>query len=227
MKAGNAVYQKPTDLPEVIPVFPLAGALLLPGCRLPLNIFEPRYRAMIDHALAGPRLVGMVQPRVATEGGEEPRKGDDPPLCDIGCIGRLVSFAETGDGRYLVSLQGICRFRRGEELRAGTTFRQCRITPFAGDFDRDDTADDVDRTGLLKTLQAYLDANGLEMDWGSVEQAENHTLVNALSMMAPYGPAEKQALLEAANLKVRAETLVAITEMVLARESGEMGSGIQ
>lgn len=227
MKAGNAVYEKPTDLPEIVPVFPLAGALLLPGCRLPLNIFEPRYRAMIDHVLAGSRLIGMVQPRFARDEHEALRRGSESPLCEIGCVGRLVSFTETGDGRYIASLEGVCRFHRGEELRAGTAFRQCRVAPFVGDLGRDDTADDVDRASLLKTLQAYLDANNLEMDWESVERAKNDMLVNTLSMMAPYGPAEKQALLEAPNLKVRAETLVAITEMVLARESGEGGVALQ
>lgn len=226
VKAGNADYRKPSDLPEAIPVFPLSGALLLPGGRLPLNIFEPRYLDMIDHALAGPRLVGMVQPRFQP-GREEAGRAGEPALCDVGCVGRLISVVETGDGRYLVSLQGICRFHRGEELQAATAFRQCRVSPFVGDFSEDGTAGDIDRVGLVLALQAYLEANDLETDWESVRRAENGALVNALSMMAPYGTAEKQALLEAPDLKTRAETLIAITEMVLARGEKEGNRRLQ
>ncbi len=223
MRAGNARYLKESDFPETIPVFPLAAALLLPGGRMPLNIFEPRYLQMIDDVIGGKRLIGMVQPSLNGE-----RKADgEPELCEVGCLGRLTSFNETGDGRYIITLHGICRFRVESEVASRKPYRQCRILPFLTDLDMEAGADDVDRTALLKAFRDYLDANGLEADWESVSRAENATLVNSLSMMAPYGPAEKQALLEAPDFKSRADTLVAITEMAIARESDEEGSRLQ
>ena len=206
-----------SDLPDAIPIFPLPGALLLPRGRLPLNIFEPRYMAMIDHALCSDRVIGMIQPG-----------DDDGPceagvgLCGIGCAGRITSFAETGDGRYLITLTGIARFHVTEEITSDSAFRLCRISAaaFADDFT---SADDgsVDRDAVLRTFRDYLKANSLETDWDSVHSASNEILVNALSMMAPFGAAEKQALLEAPDLRTRAETLVAITERLLAREAGD------
>jgi Lon protease-like protein len=223
VRVGNALYRLAKDLPTAIPVFPLAGALLLPGGRMPLNIFEPRYLQMIDQAMAGSRLIGMIQPSL--DGAS--RDDGEPELCSVGCAGRIISLAETGDGRYLISLQGVCRFRIVQELAAKTPFRQCKIAPFLADLEEDPAAAEVDRPALLKAFRAYLQANDLEADWESVSRAENGMLVNALSMMAPYGPAEKQALLEAPDLKTRAETLIAITEMTLAREDDEFGSSLQ
>lgn len=221
MQAGNAFYRRIEDIPETIPVFPLPGALLLPGGRMPLNIFEPRYLQMIDDVVGGERLVGMVQPRL--DGAL--REDGEPQLCEVGCLGRMTSLAETGDGRCLLTLHGVCRFRVAGELNPERAYRICRILPFVADLTEDD-AGEVNRTGLLRVFRAYLDANKLEADWESVSRAENATLVNALSMMAPYGPAEKQALLEAVDLKTRAETLIAITEMTLARGEGT-GSTLQ
>ena len=223
MQAGNAHYRLEKDLPSTVPVFPLAAALLLPGGRMPLNIFEPRYLQMVDDAMAGARLIGIIQPGL--DGAM--RADGEPELCNVGCIGRIISLAESGDGRYLISLQGVCRFRIAQELSVRTPFRQCRINPFLADLDEARSGDDVDRPALLKAFRAYLKANELEADWDSVSRAENAMLVNALSMMAPYGPAEKQALLEAADLKTRAETLIAITEMALARENDDFGSSLQ
>jgi len=223
MQAGNAHYRLESDLPAAIAVFPLEAALLLPGGRMPLNIFEPRYLQMVDDAIAGDRLIGMIQP-----GLDDARRADgEPELCNVGCLGRIISFAETGDGRYLVSLQGVCRFRVVREMAVRTPFRQCRIAPFLTDLEEDPTAADIDRPALLKAFRAYLQANDLDADWESVSRADNVMLVNALSMMAPYGRAEKQALLEAADLKTRAETLVAITEILLAREADDFGSSLQ
>lgn len=223
MQVGNARYRTASDLPETLPVFPLEAALLLPGGRMPLNIFEPRYLEMVDHALAHDRLIGMIQPRL-----DDARRPDgEPELCEVGCIGRITSFAESGDGRYLISLQGVCRFRIADELCIKTPFRQSRITAFVGDLDPEAEAGEVDREGLLRVFRAYLAANELEADWDSVSRAENAMLVNALSMMAPYGPAEKQALLEAPDLKTRAETLIAMTEIALARNDDEFGSRLQ
>ncbi|WP_102961471.1 LON peptidase substrate-binding domain-containing protein [Mangrovicella endophytica] len=215
--AGNANYTRASDLPETVPVFPLAGALLLPGGQMPLNIFEPRYLAMIDDAIAGDRLIGMIQPRLD---GAKMADGE-PELCAVGCLGRITSFSETGDGRYIINLQGVTRFRIAEELAVTTPYRSCAITPFLGDLDLGNGAGEVDREQLLATFRAYLEANQLEADWESVTRASNETLVNALCMMSPYGAAEKQALLEAPDLKTRAETLVAITEIALARDAGE------
>jgi len=221
MKAGNKTYRTPEELPSVIPVFPLAGALLLPGGQLPLNLFEPRYLQMFDHALAHDRLIGMIQPAVSGD----PGNPDRPNLCEVGCIGRIVSFSESGDGRYIINLQGVCRFRVDEEVRTTTPFRKCRIASFAVDLKDDDDGSDVDRQALLAAFRSYLDANDMDADWDSVAKASTSTLVNALSMMSPYGPAEKQALLEAVSLRARAETLIAITEVALAREGNETAAG--
>ncbi|WP_430514109.1 LON peptidase substrate-binding domain-containing protein [Pannonibacter phragmitetus] len=220
MKAGNASYTSIKDLPATLPVFPLPGALLLPRTQLPLNIFEPRYLAMVDAALAGQRLIGMVQPSIT-----DAQDGSQPALSRVGCAGRITSFQESGDGRYLISLQGIARFRIAEELPAMTPFRQVAsdFLPYLPDLETGRGENDVDREGLLRAFRAYLDAHDMEADWDSVERAETEVLVNALCMMSPYGPAEKQAMLEAADLKTRAETLVAITEIDLARSAGHEG----
>ena len=226
MHVGNARYLKPADLPEAIPVFPLTGALLLPGGQLPLNIFEPRYLTMFDDALASHRLIGMVQPVFGAERTDDPAT-DTPALCQVGCIGRITSFAETGDGRYIVSLTGVCRYRLLQEVRGGKSYRSFRIAPFIADLSANDDEHSVDREALLAAFKAYLDANKLEADWESVERASNTTLVNSMAMMSPYGPAEKQALLEAPDLKTRAETLIAITEIVLARSYGDVDTMLQ
>jgi len=216
----NARYLGPADLPEVIAVFPLAGALLLPRGQLPLNIFEPRYLMMLDDAFAsGRRLIGMIQPDAAHPGPEE-----RPNLYKIGCVGRVTQLTETGDGRYMIELTGIARFRIEAELPVDTPYRQCRVTyaPFADDFVGHKGEDAVDRESLLKALSDFLRANDLKADWDGIEKAPNEALVNALAMMSPYGPAEKQALLEAPDLKSRAEILVAVTEIELAK-SGTQG----
>jgi Lon protease-like protein len=217
----NASYRGPADLPEVIPVFPLAGALLLPRGQLPLNIFEPRYLAMVDDALRdGHRLIGMIQPDVAHSGNPE-----HPALFHIGCVGRITQLGETGDGRYMLELTGVTRFRVAEELKVATPYRQCRVDyfPFIDDFTARKGEDMVNRSEVLRVLSDFLKANNLKVDWDGIERAPNEALVNALAMMSPYGAPEKQALLEAPNLKVRAEILVAVTEMELARKktSGE------
>nr|CAD6431379.1 peptidase S16 [Rhizobium sp. Q54] len=224
MIVGNARYVKREDLPETVRVFPLTGALLLPGGQLPLNIFEPRYLAMFDAALAGDRLIGIVQPSLSeAENGD----GSRSALSNVGCIGRVTSFAETGDGRYITSLSGVCRFRLLEEIGEGHPYRTFRIAPLLADLSAEDDEAAVDRAELLRVFRAYLDANKLEADWESVGRAGNRTLVNSLSMMSPFGPAEKQALLEAPDLKTRAETLIAITEILLARGPGDSDTVLQ
>jgi hypothetical protein len=210
----NKVYEGPQDCPEIIPVFPLARVLLLPRGQMPLNIFEPRYLAMVDFALGGDRVIGMIQP----DNDADP-ESEAPKLARVGCAGRIVQFAETGDGRYLVSLVGVARFAILDELSTTTPFRQCRVTfePYAADFRARAGEGEVDRVGVLEALQAFAKATGLKIDWKGIEEASNEALVNALSMMSPFGQREKQALLEAADLKTRAEMLIAITEMELTK----------
>jgi hypothetical protein len=207
-------YSGPGDLPSTIPVFPLSGALLLPRGELPLNIFEPRYLAMIDDALRGHRVIGIIQPDSEANESET-----SPALQAIGCAGRLTQFSETGDGRCVISLTGIARFRIMDEISAITPYRQCRIdfSDFSADFTPREGEEAVDRESVLRTLRDFAEANNVPVDWDSVREAPNEALVNALSMMSPYGPREKQALLEAPSLKMRAEVLVAITEFELAR----------
>ena len=215
----NAEYRGPIDLPGIIPVFPLPGALLLPRGQMPLNIFEPRYLAMIDDSLRdGHRMVGMIQPDPAHSG-----PASKPPLYKIGCVGRITQLAESGDGRYMLELTGVSRFRIEDELKVATSYRQCRVTyaPFADDFIPRKGENEVDRKSLLRALKDFMKANDLKADWDDIDKAPNEALVNALSMMSPYGPAEKQALLEAPDLKTRAELLVAITEIELAKKNIE------
>ena len=221
----NAEYRGPIDLPGTIPVFPLPGALLLPRGQMPLNIFEPRYVAMVDDSLRdGHRLIGMIQPDATSIG-----HAKNPPLYKIGCVGRITQLAESGDGRYLLELTGVARFRIEEELSVSTSYRQCRVTyaPFADDFVARKGEGEVDRTAVLRALADFVKANNLEADWGDIDKAPNEALVNALSMMSPYGPAEKQALLEAPDLKTRADILVAITEIELAKNNTEGESKLQ
>ena len=195
----NAEYRGPGDLPELIPVFPLPGALLLPRGQMPLNIFEPRYLAMVDDALRdGHRLIGMIQPDVSHSPDEA-----KPALFSVGCVGRITQLAEAGDGRYILELTGIARFKVVEEVTVLTAYRQCKVDyfPYIDDFTARKGEEAVDREALLEVLTDFLKANNLKVDWEGVESAPNEALVNALAMMSPYGPPEKQAMLEAPDLK--------------------------
>jgi Lon protease-like protein len=210
----NRSYERASELPGIIPVFPLAGALLLPRRPLPLSIFEPRFLAMVDDALSGERLIGMIQP----SGGEESSDAS-PELCAIGCAGRITQFAETGDGRCFITLTGVARFRILGEASAATPYRQARVdfAEFSADLHEGEGESAVDRVSLLTALRKFAEANKFKVDWDDIEKASNEALVNGLSMLSPYGAREKQALLEAADLKARADMLVAITQMELAR----------
>ena len=213
-------YQTLTDLPATLPIFPLGGALLLPRGVLPLNIFEPRYLAMVDAALrSGDRLIGMVQPKSPGAMFGEGDASASPDIHDVGCAGRITAFNETDDGRILMTLTGICRFRVVEELNAVTPFRQVRadFTPFANDLAAGSGELDVDRDGLLDILRRYLDANGLQADWDAIDRSSNEALVNSLCMISPFGPQEKQAMLEAETLEHRNQILIALAEMALAQ----------
>lgn len=206
-----------SELPEVLPLFPLTGAVLLPRGELPLNIFEPRYLAMTDDAIAGARLIGMIQPLPGEESADAPR------LYDIGCAGRLTRFSETGDGRYLITLTGVARFRIVEELNVDTAYRQFRVRydEFAADLTPGAGESAVDRESMVSMLRNFAECSKLEVDWASIDAAPTETLVNALAMMSPFGANDKQALIEAIDLKTRAETLVALARLDLAQRGGD------
>ena len=197
-----------TALPSILPIFPLTGVLLLPRGRLPLNIFEPRYLAMTRDALAGERLIGMVQP-------SDPRAaGDNPLVYPIGCAGRITSFSETDDGRFLITLTGISRFRLREELPLLEGYR--RVVPEWREFARDLAGDDepgFDRDRMLRGLRAYFQHHRIEADWDAITSVPGERLVTSIAMICPFEPSEKQALLEAPNLDERAGLLTAMVEM--------------
>ncbi|WP_397542241.1 LON peptidase substrate-binding domain-containing protein [Roseovarius salis] len=197
------------DLPDVIPVFPLPGALLLPRSRLPLHLFEPRYLAMLDDALKTPgRLIGMVQPN------RVPGRQDCPRLHQIGCVGRVTQMSETEDGRYMITLTGISRYRVIEEVDGFTPYRRARVSwdGFERDLGPADTDPGFDRAGFMALLQRYFESRELQTDWESLEQADDELLVNSLSMLLGFEPEDKQALLEAPSLSTRRETLVTLLE---------------
>jgi Lon protease-like protein len=206
-------YNKPADLPQKLPVFPLPGALLLPRADLPLNIFEPRYLEMVSDALSGERIIGIIQPKDDSDTAER------PGLMKVGCAGRITSYAETPDGRVLVTLTGVSRFSIKSELPVGTAYRQvvANFKPFAIDLVMDLGAAEVNRPALLTAFKDYLTANNMSADWSEINAASTEVLVNTLSLLAPYPASEKQALLEAPDLKTRADVLVALTEMALSK----------
>jgi uncharacterized protein len=206
-------YNRPADLPQKLPVFPLPGALLLPRADLPLNIFEPRYLEMVSDALSGERMIGIIQPKDDSDTAERPE------LMKVGCAGRITSYAETPDGRMLVTLTGVSRFSIKSELTVETAYRQvmANFKPFAIDLVMDLGANEVNRPALLTAFKDYLTANNMSADWSEINAASTEVLVNTLSLLAPYPASEKQALLEAPDLKTRADVLVALTEMALSK----------
>jgi uncharacterized protein len=201
-------YHAYSDLPHSLPLFPLTGAMLLPRGHLPLNIFEPRYLEMVDYALQGDRLIGMIQPVENEETTLRPR------LSQVGCAGKIVAFQETGDNRYLITLMGVCRFRLTGEMQSTTAWRAgfCDFAAFAGDM-AENPAEELPRQRLLTALKTYLTNRDMQADWNSVLTAPAEALVNALAMMCPFAPAEKQALLEAQSFHERTSTLLALLEM--------------
>jgi uncharacterized protein len=210
-----------TDLPETIPIFPLPGALLLPRARLPLHIFEPRYLQMLDDAMKTKhRLIGMIQPR-EVPGSTEKR------LQAIGCAGRLTGFSETEDGRYMITLSGQSRFRVKEEVQGFAPYRRALVdwAPFGRDLGDEETDKGFDRKVFLAVLARYFAAMELSTDWSSLKEAEPELLVNSLSMLCPFSPEDKQALLEAPSLTTRRETLVTLIEFAL--HSGDSDEVIQ
>lgn len=222
-------YRHPSDLPSRIPVFPLRGAILLPRSTVPLNVFEPRYLTMIDDVLAGNRVLGILQPiGQRAENGLESPPGKSVELHRVGCVGRITSYQELDDGRYVITLTGIMRFEVVGEAETGTPYRvmSASYDRFVSDLTEGLGEELVDRENLLRVLKAYLEANRLQTDWTAIQRASNELLINALSVMSPYGPEEKQALLEARDLKTRAEVLVALAEIELA-SGGNSGTTLQ
>lgn len=195
-----------TTLPDEFPVFPLGGALLLPGGKLPLNIFEPRYRAMTEDALGAGRLFGMIQPDAGLA-----ETANGPALYRVGCLGRLVSFSETDDGRYLITLLGVSRFRVAEELPMQRGYRRVRADLLRFDVAVD--AQHCQRDALLAALRPFFARRGMEVNWESVERMPPQTLVTTLAMVCPLEPAEKQALLESDDLRAQAEALLTLLRM--------------
>ena len=205
------------DLPDTIPVFPLPGALLLPRARLPLHIFEPRYLAMLDDTLkTSHRLIGMVQPR-DVPGSTEVK------LQTIGCAGRLTGFSETEDGRYMITLSGISRYKIKSEVEGFTPYRRCEVdwSPFGRDLGAVEDDGGFDRDHFMALLERFFEAQGLSTDWDSLREAEDELLINSLSMLCPFEPEDKQALLEAPSLQTRRETLVTLIEFALRGGSNE------
>ena len=198
------------DLPAEFPIFPLAGALLLPGGKLPLNIFEERYLAMVEDALADRRCIGMIQPDTA-----HARSGTGPALYRVGCVGRLVSFSETEDGRYLITLAGLSRFEVVQELDMRRGYRRIRagFDPFAADLVDDGRTPLAERPALLAALRAYFQARGFDANWDVIESMDDDVLVTTLAMVCPFGPVEKQALIEAPPAGPRAQTLLTLLRM--------------
>jgi len=205
------------ELPATIPIFPLAGVLLLPRARLPLQMFEPRYVALAEDAMAGDRVIGMIQPRQQ----EQQMPDDAPDVFETGCLGRIVEHRRTDDGRHLVTLAGICRFAVAEEVAPQRGYRRvvADYSAFADDLDDVGTAvgpDAFDRARFLAALRDYMDTNGIAADWEAIDESSDDRLVSALAMLCPFAPSEKQALLECASLGGRAEAMTTLFEMSVA-----------
>jgi Lon protease-like protein len=227
---ATAVYKTVSDLPTSLPIFPLPGAVLLPGGDLPLNIFEPRYLRMLSDALGSHRLIGMIQPRNVDREGDPALSPDspDPDLYSIGCAGRITSFHEDGNGPVQIILSGVCRFKVLKELDSALPYRSVvpDFQPFACDLSIDDLDEsDAERRSLLDSLDKFLKARSMRADWDEIEAASTPTLINTLVMIGSFSPREKQAVLEAANLRERTRTLVMLTNMSIEERFDGNGSG--
>ena len=211
-------YNHTADLPKSIPVFPLSGAILLPRATMPLNIFEPRYLAMVDNVISGSRIIGIIQPSKFDPDQESPQERASP-LKKVGCAGRMTAFQELDDGRVLISLSGVARFRVLLEEETDEPYRICRVdySDYENDLIIGYGEEDVDRAALLDGLRSYMAVNKLDADWDAIAKAPTELLINSLSVISPFGSEEKQALLEAEDLSQRAEILATLAQMELAR----------
>jgi uncharacterized protein len=205
------------QLPEIVPIFPLTGVLLLPRGKLPLNVFEPRYLAMTEDALSGNRMIGIIQPS------DPLSRASVPPVYPIGCAGRITSFSETDDGRYLITLTGVCRFETARELPIVRGYRRVDVSweRFAADLEEPGPAL-FDRARLVEGLRTYFKIQGISANWDAIESTPDERLVTSLAMICPFEPSEKQALLECGSLSERASMMIAIIEMsVLDKRGGD------
>jgi uncharacterized protein len=205
------------QLPEIVPIFPLTGVLLLPRGKLPLNVFEPRYLAMTEDALSGNKIIGIIQPS------DPLSRASVPPVYPIGCAGRITSFSETDDGRYLITLTGVCRFETVRELPIVRGYRRVDVSweRFAADLDEPGPAL-FDRVKLVECLRTYFKIQGISANWDAIESTPDERLVTSLAMICPFEPSEKQALLECGSLSERASMMIAIIEMsVLDKRGGD------
>ena len=220
--AMSSRYLTVTDLPEKIPLFPLAGALVLPRVDLPLSIFEPRYLTMVEVAMESHRIIGIIQP-IDDEGDKNPK------LQTVGCAGRITAYSESEDNRLMITITGICRFTVKAEVKSKKPYRQATVdySAFAADLNTGLGASSVNRGELVLAFRNYLEANNMTANWQEVEQVSTEVLVNTLSLLAPYPPRDKQALLEAPDLKSRAEVLVALTELQLSRNGNDPSRRMQ
>lgn len=218
---GNKRYLNKDELPDEVRLFPLEGALLLPGSVLPLSIFEPRYLSMFDDALAGDRIIAMIQPSFSSSDGHA-----ISDLCNVGTLGRITSIAESGDGRYLVSLSGICRFRVKSEKSVKLPYRIAKISPFCADLDDASPESSEFKNQLLKHFRSYVDFNEIDVDFDDIEQLQVSDLVNLLASLLPFDVAEKQALLEA-DFDIRVQTLIALLEIGFADGSSDQKQTVQ
>lgn len=208
------------ELPQIIPIFPLPGVLLLPDGKLPLNVFEPRYLAMTSDAMAGQRIIGMIQPidpQAVTGQGD-----DNPPVYRMGCAGRITQFAESDDGRYLITLSGLCRFTIKQELALQRGYRRVIADwgRFQSDIEGVALAQGVDRERLTRTLKAFFTKQQVNANWDAIRDTPDDRLITSLAMVCPFAPAEKQALLECATVSDRAQLLTGLMEMALVQGSG-------
>ena len=228
MQVGNVIYKSPENLPTSIPLFPFPSGLVLPRGHLPLNIFEPHLIDMVDFAMIKDRLIGMIQPDLNAK----KTKSDGTEsmvLKSVGCVGRITSLQESGDGRYLIILTGICRFNlvNHETQHSHIEVGEVSYKKYERDFETDESASEVDRDHFLKVLCDYLESNNLKTDWDDVAKATTETLVNAIAMVSPFGPGDKQAILEAETTSERAKTLIAIAEMELAKKNVQGSNTLQ
>ena len=225
LKSNDERYQSAADLPGTLPIFPLPGALLLPGGDLPLNIFEPRYLEMVSTALSGNRLIGMIQPRnMETERELDPAGSvPDSELYEVGCAGRITSFLEVENNQVQIILTGICRFKISQEVSSQSPFRVVRADydEFLVDLTDENETIGEDRERLLASLRRFLDARSMQADWNEIREVSTSTLINTLSMIGSFSAGEKQALLEAPNLKQRTRTLMALADMSTGPDGGE------
>lgn len=216
----NVIYNSAQDIPTTLPIFPLSGAILFPRAQLPLNIFEPRYLNMIEDALKTNRLIGMIQPSRHTGDSLTPQH---PSLARVGTVGRITEFAETGDGRLLITLTGIIRFSLEEELSVITPYRQARVTyeDYSADLLARAGEETANREAFLQNFRELAQARQLQVDWSGIEMAPTEAVINAISMMAPLDPDDKQALLEASDLATRADVFMALATMAVMATSSE------